>query len=248
VSAVKAKLGVFVDTPGERCFLVDETGTVLDHDTAFAVLAQLALSKRTGWCSARRPHRLPSRESPSSSRAGSCRPRSHLARSSAPLSTPTRWWPRTAAAATAGRTSPFPSMRSSPRCGVLELLAQTGASLGVLRDRIPPVAHRAAVEFCPWEGQRPRDADHDGTAHARPRRPHRRGEGVRRKAVGWLVVPDADRPEYHIIASTSTRSSRIAWSPSTRCWCARPWPMAGAAGRGLGRKGRSGIFFSEARA
>src|SRR5258708_8764626 len=48
VSAVKAKLGVFIDTPGERCFLVDETGTVLDHDTAFAVLAQLALANRTG--------------------------------------------------------------------------------------------------------------------------------------------------------------------------------------------------------
>src|SRR6195256_604699 len=48
VSAVKAKLGVFIDTPGERCFLVDETGTVLDHDTAFAVLTQLALSRRIG--------------------------------------------------------------------------------------------------------------------------------------------------------------------------------------------------------
>jgi len=28
VKAVKAKMGVFIDTPGERCFLVDETGTV----------------------------------------------------------------------------------------------------------------------------------------------------------------------------------------------------------------------------
>src|SRR6266700_3500990 len=28
-SAVKAKLGVFIDTPGERCFIVDESGSVL---------------------------------------------------------------------------------------------------------------------------------------------------------------------------------------------------------------------------
>src|SRR5260370_3323993 len=48
VSAVKAKLGVLIDTPGERCFLIDETGTVLDHDTAFAVIAQLALANRVG--------------------------------------------------------------------------------------------------------------------------------------------------------------------------------------------------------
>src|SRR6202011_2117422 len=48
VTAVKARLGVFIDTPGERCFLVDESGTVLDHDAAFAVLTQLALAKRTG--------------------------------------------------------------------------------------------------------------------------------------------------------------------------------------------------------
>ena len=32
---------------------------------------------------------------------------------------------------------------------VLELLAQTGASLGVLRDRIPPVSHRTAIEQLP---------------------------------------------------------------------------------------------------
>src|SRR5207245_1170517 len=47
-AAVKAKLGVFIDTPGERCFIVDETGTVLDHDTAFAVLTQLALTGKPG--------------------------------------------------------------------------------------------------------------------------------------------------------------------------------------------------------
>src|SRR5216110_882050 len=47
-SAVKAKLGVFIDTPGERCFVIDEAGTVLDHTMAFAVLARLALASKRG--------------------------------------------------------------------------------------------------------------------------------------------------------------------------------------------------------
>src|SRR3984893_6984815 len=47
-SAVKARLGVFIDSPGERCFIVDETGEALDHDTAFAVLSQLALKAGPG--------------------------------------------------------------------------------------------------------------------------------------------------------------------------------------------------------
>ena len=34
---------------------------------------------------------------------------------------------------------------------LLELLAHTGASLDSLQHKIPAVAHRAAVEFCPWE-------------------------------------------------------------------------------------------------
>src|SRR5207237_8168069 len=48
VSAVGAKLGVFIDRPGERCFLIDEAGKVMSHDEAFAVLAQLGLAGRSG--------------------------------------------------------------------------------------------------------------------------------------------------------------------------------------------------------
>jgi mannose-1-phosphate guanylyltransferase/phosphomannomutase len=47
-AAVKAKLGVFIDTPGERCFLVDESGAVLEHDMSFAVLAEAALGEKGG--------------------------------------------------------------------------------------------------------------------------------------------------------------------------------------------------------
>src|SRR5207237_1995961 len=40
-SAVKAKLGVFIDSPGERCFIVHESGTVPRHGQAVAVLTPL---------------------------------------------------------------------------------------------------------------------------------------------------------------------------------------------------------------
>ena len=45
---MKAKLGVFIDSPGERCFIVDESGNVLSHHDAFAVLTELALTGRHG--------------------------------------------------------------------------------------------------------------------------------------------------------------------------------------------------------
>src|SRR4029077_6469573 len=80
-------------------------------------------------------------------------------------------------------------------------LAKSGTSLGILRSRIPAVAHRKAVEFCPWEGKdhwmRPMTERHlkDRVALA---------DGVKVFVDdGWvLVAPDADRPEYYVIAST----------------------------------------------
>jgi mannose-1-phosphate guanylyltransferase/phosphomannomutase len=84
---------------------------------------------------------------------------------------------------------------------VLELLAQTGASLAALRDTTPAVSHRAAVEFCPWEVK--------GRVMRAMMEKHLRDrvdltDGVKVFVDGgWvLVVPDADRPEYHVIAST----------------------------------------------
>src|SRR5260370_1281792 len=93
---------------------------------------------------------------------------------------------------------------------LLELLAQTGTSLGELRARIPAVAHRSAVEFCPWEVK--------GRVMRTMMETHMKDrvdltDGVKVFVDGgWvLVVPDADRPEYHIIASTldAARSDRL---------------------------------------
>jgi len=84
---------------------------------------------------------------------------------------------------------------------VLELLAQTRTSIGELKKRIPAVAHKKAVEFCPWEikGRVMRTMME---RHLKDRVDLTDGVKVFVDG-GWvLVVPDADRPEYHIIAST----------------------------------------------
>ena len=84
---------------------------------------------------------------------------------------------------------------------LLELLAHTGASLRALRGKIPSVAHRAAVEFCPWE-VKGRVMRTMMEKHIKDRVDLTDGVKVFVEG-GWvLVVPDADRPEYHIIAST----------------------------------------------
>jgi mannose-1-phosphate guanylyltransferase/phosphomannomutase len=200
-SAVKAKLGVFIDSPGERCFLVDETGTVLDHDTAFAVLAQLALAGKTGMvlgpasaslAFSMIADQMQSRFVPTKITPGAVlRAAQHADTVVASDGGGGYCWPDFAVS--------FDAIFTTVR--VLELLAQTGTSLGALRARIPPVSHRTAVEFCPWEVK--------GRVMRTMMEKHLKDrvdltDGVKLFVEdGWvLVVPDADRPEYHVIAST----------------------------------------------
>jgi mannose-1-phosphate guanylyltransferase/phosphomannomutase len=200
-SAVKAKLGVFIDSPGERCFLVDETGTVLDHDTAFAVLAQLALAGKTGMvlgpasaslAFSMIADQMQSRFVPTKITPGAVlRAAQHADTVVASDGAGGYCWPDFAVS--------FDAIFTTVR--VLELLAQTGTSLGALRARIPPVSHRTAVEFCPWEVK--------GRVMRTMMEKHLKDrvdltDGVKLFVEdGWvLVVPDADRPEYHVIAST----------------------------------------------
>jgi mannose-1-phosphate guanylyltransferase / phosphomannomutase len=201
VSAVKARLGIFIDTPGERCFLIDETGDVLDHDTAFAVLAQLALSVKPGMllgpassslAFSMIADQMQSRFVPTKITPGAVlRAAQHADTVVASDGAGGYCWPDFAVS--------FDAIFTTVR--VLELLARTGASLGALKSRIPAVAHRTAVEFCPWEikGRVMRTMME---RHLKDRIDLTDGVKVFVEG-GWvLVVPDADRPEYHIIAST----------------------------------------------
>ena len=201
VSAVKAKLGIFIDTPGERCFLIDESGDVLDHDMAFAVLAQLALSLKPGMLLGPASSSLAfsmiademqSRFVPTKITPGAVlRAAQHADTVVASDGTGGYCWPDFAVS--------FDAIFTTVR--VLELLARTGASLGALKSRIPAVAHRTAVEFCPWE-VKGRVMRTMMERHLKDRIDLTDGVKVFVEG-GWvLVVPDADRPEYHIIAST----------------------------------------------
>ena len=201
VSAVKARLGVFIDTPGERCFLIDETGEVLDHDAAFAVLTQLALAAKPGMvlgpassslAFSMIAEQMQSRFVPTKITPGAVlRAAQHADTVLASDGGGGYCWPDFAVS--------FDAIFTTVR--VLELLAHTGASLGAYKSRIPAVAHRAVVEFCPW--------DVKGRVMRTMMEKHLKDrvdltDGVKVFVEGgWvLVVPDADRPEYHIIAST----------------------------------------------
>jgi mannose-1-phosphate guanylyltransferase/phosphomannomutase len=201
VSAVKAKLGIFIDTPGERCFIVDETGEVLDHDAAFAVLVQLALADKPGMvlgpasaslAFSMIADQLQSRFVPTKITPGAVlRAAQHADTVVASDGAGGYCWPDFAVS--------FDAIFTTVR--VLELLARTGASLGALKSRIPPVAHRTAVEFCPWE-VKGRVMRTMMERHLKDRVDLTDGVKVFVEG-GWvLVVPDADRPEYQIIAST----------------------------------------------
>src|SRR6266508_1795943 len=203
-SAVKAKLGVFIDTPGERCFIVDEAGSLLAHDEAFAVLAQLALTGKPGMVLGPASSSLAfsmiadqyrSRYVPTKLTPGAVlRAAQHAEAVLASDGGGGFCWPDFAIS--------FDAIFTIAR--VLEMLAKTGTSLGALRGRIPAVTHRTAVEFCPWEVK--------GRVMRTMMERHLRDrvdltDGVKVFVDdGWvLVAPDADRPEYYVIASTIDR-------------------------------------------
>jgi mannose-1-phosphate guanylyltransferase/phosphomannomutase len=200
--AVKAKLGVFIDTPAERCFIVDEGGTVLDHHAAFAVLTQLALGAKVGTvlgpalsslAFSMIADDLGGRFVPTKITPGAVlRAAQHADTILASDGVGGYCWPDFAVS--------FDAIFTVAR--VLELLAKSGTSLRALSARIPKVTYRAAVEFCPWEVK--------GRVMRTMMEKHLKDrvdltDGVKVFVDdGWvLVVPDADRPEYHVIASTT---------------------------------------------
>ena len=200
--AVKAKLGVFIDNPGERCFIVDETGMLLSHDAAFAVLAQLAVTGEPGMILGPASSSLAfsmiadqynSRFVPTKLTPGAVlRAAQHAEAVLASDGGGGFCWPDFAIS--------FDAIFTIAR--VLEMLATTGTSIGALRARIPEVTHRTAVEFCPWEVK--------GRVMRTMMEKHLRDrvdltDGVKVFVDdGWvLVAPDPDRPEYYIIASTT---------------------------------------------
>lgn len=200
VRAVRARLGVFIDSPGERCFLIDETGDVLDHETAFACLAQLALKKRTGtlvgpasasMTFAMIAERAGGRFVPAKMTPGAVlRSAQHKETVLASDGAGGYCWPEFQIA--------FDAVFTVAR--TLELMATTGVTLSQVKAEIPHAGYERATEFCPWEAKG-RVMRTVMERHLRDRVDLTDGVKVFVEG-GWvLVVPDPDHPSYHIIAS-----------------------------------------------
>ena len=202
VKAVGASLGVFIDSPGERCFLLDETGRVLSHDEAFGVLAELALQRNPGQvlgpassslAFALIAETMGGRFVPTKTTPGAVlRAAQHAETVLASDAAGGYCWPDFQVA--------FDAVFTTAR--TLELLATSSETLSGLRSRLPRVGYTSRDEFCPWEAK--------GRVMRTVLERHLKDrvdltDGVKVFVDGgWvLVVPDADKPEYHIIASTS---------------------------------------------
>ena len=201
VQATNANLGVFIDSPGERCFLIDEVGEVLSHSTAFAVLAQLALVGKPGLLLG-----------PASTTLAF----SLLAEDMDSRFVPTKTTPAAVLRAAQHSEARLASDGAGGYCWpefqlafdaiftvakLLELLAGSGVGIRELKRQLPAVGYEEATVFCPWESKG-RVMRVVMERHLQDRIDLTDGVKVFVEG-GWvLVVPDADRPEYHVIAST----------------------------------------------
>jgi mannose-1-phosphate guanylyltransferase/phosphomannomutase len=201
VRAVKAKLGAFIDSPGERCFLVDETGELLDHETAFECLAHLAMHGGPGLVTGPASSSIAfeqiadqhgGRYMPSKIAPGAIlRSAQHKETVLGSDGAGGYCWPNFQVAFDAAFTV----------VKVLELMAITGQTLHSVRAEIPHVGYKRVTLFCPWEVK--------GRVMRTMMERHLRDQVDLTDGVkvfvdgGWvLVVPDPDNPAYHVIAST----------------------------------------------
>ncbi|HEX6488356.1 MAG TPA: sugar phosphate nucleotidyltransferase [Candidatus Dormibacteraeota bacterium] len=206
VKAVGASLGAFIDSPAERCFLVDETGTILAHHEAFGALAELALQQRQGMILGPASsslvfsmisEELGGRFVPTKTTPGAVlRAAQHGETILASDAAGGYCWPDFQIA--------FDAVFTVAR--TLEMLATSDATLSELRKRLPTVGYVRRDEFCPWEAK--------GRVMRTVLERHLKDQVDLTDGVkvfidgGWvLVVPDADKPEYHIIASTKETAS-----------------------------------------
>ncbi len=198
---VGAALGVVVDAAAQRLRLIDDRGEPIDHDEALAVMTWLALTTTPGGtvvvpASAPRPigvvaaglggRVVVTKVDPPSVLRASVRADAVLGGDG------------NGGYAWARHLATFDAIFT-----VLELLAlctRAGRSLSSIRAELPRGAHLRHDEFCPWEAK--------GRVMRVLLDRHRGGrpdltDGLKLPVDGgWvLVLPDPDRPEYHVIAS-----------------------------------------------
>jgi mannose-1-phosphate guanylyltransferase/phosphomannomutase len=194
-----ADFGCVLSTTAERLLLVDETGSVLSAHDGLGVMTVYALDDRPGevLAPASVPQWLPTlcQRHGGTFRATKSDSASLLraaVNEGTALGSDGRGgfaWPEQGA---------FDAMYTLTK--LLELRARSGRPLSSVRAEVPRWAHLQTQEFCPWEAkgrvmrlllERHRGEDVDLT------------DGIKVFVEGGyvLMLPDADRPCYHIIAS-----------------------------------------------
>jgi len=195
-----ADVGCVVDASGERLFIIDEEGVVLDEHKALGVLASLRLRDRQGAvvAPAAAPHWLSAVVNAWGGRLGSTKAdpgsvvRSAMSEGTV-LAADGRGgfvWPE--------HLSAFDAMYTVAK--LLELRARSGVPLSEVRASLPVGAYLTRSEFCPWEvkGRVMRqllDLHRDAALDL--------ADGIKVFVDSGfvLVLPDADAPFYHVVVS-----------------------------------------------
>jgi len=194
-------LGAYIDYGSERIFLIDEQGNLLDHHEALGLIALLALKAKPGVLVA--PATVPQTIAALVRRV----PGAHFvpgkAEPSGLLRAAQQHQARLASDGNGGYVFPehlvgFDAIFTLIK--LLELLADDGRAISIVRQEIPRAAYEHREEPVPWDAkgrvmrtmvELHRDAPVD------------LADGIKVFVDGgWvLVLPDPDMPRYHIIVS-----------------------------------------------
>jgi mannose-1-phosphate guanylyltransferase / phosphomannomutase len=200
-----ADLGCLLSASGERLALVDETGAALDAAQGVGVLSVYALEERRGEIIT--PATAPSWLSPLVERHGGAL-LSTRGDPSSMLRAAVNEGTVLAADCQGGFAWPshgaFDAMFTLVK--LLELRARSGRSLSSVSAEVPRWAHLEVEEFCPWEAkgrvmrvllERHRDQTVD------------LADGIKVLVEGGyvLMLPDPDRPCYHVVASVENEAT-----------------------------------------
>ncbi len=208
---LQADLGVRIDTAGERIYVVDNRGRQLDGGQLLAVMTDLILRERSGGTVAA-PVTVPSVVE-----TVAAREKGHVVR--------TKVMPQalTSAAVSDGTVLVgdgnggfvFPELHPAldgmfALMKLLEALARYDAQLSDVVDQLPPYHMIRTLVNCPWEykGKVMRMLSEQYHKH---REDAIDGVRIDLGPEEWvLVLPDADRPLFHVLAESRTRDSAQA--------------------------------------
>jgi mannose-1-phosphate guanylyltransferase/phosphomannomutase len=209
--ALKADLGVRIDTGGERIYVVDENGNLLDGGKLLAAMTDLVLRKRPGGVVAT-PVTAPSIVDKIAKRLKGTIVHTKVmpqALTNAALA------PGVVMVGNDTGSFVFPELHPAvdgmfATMKLLESLARENTQLSEVVNQLPPYHLVRTQVNCPWE--------YKGKVMRILSEQYReRGEepidGVKidQGSEGWvLILPDADRPLFHVMAESRTREGAQA--------------------------------------